>query len=260
MREHTEKALKVFKIPSQSVWRSFELEILEKIRDSRGLLNPVLEIGCGDGMFASFLFDTVDAGIDINPRCIERQRLKEHRYGELYCMDACNMSFTGNKYLTVLANCVIEHIDEYEKVISECHRVLQPGGKLVFTVPLSGINKHLISQSDWYIKLRQRQLCHVNLFSADMWADVLRRHGFDNIEVFPYLFGGECYLWDLIDSPFCIGHKRYKVASAYLLLLKMMPEPLQDFIYAWMARILSILFRNRKSGEVCAAAVVAEKR
>jgi len=253
------QALSTYVIPSQSLWRAFELQAATSIRDSRGLEEPILEIGCGDGMFASLLFEKVSDGIDINPKCIERQRSCNHAYGELHCMNACDMSFPDDKYMLAIANCVIEHIEEYEKVIAETHRVLRPGGKFVFTVPLSGMNNYLLSSSPCYINMRQRQLNHLNLFTGDEWVTKLKKQGFENIDVIPYLYGRECRLWDLLDAPVCFGYKRYKVASAYLLLYRIMPPALQNILNKALAGALSLLLRNRRSGDPCAALIVAEK-
>ena len=65
----------IYDIPSLAAWRAAELKALRHCT----FAPPVLEIGCGNGRFASLLFERVDWGIDLNPRemelCAERNAL-----------------------------------------------------------------------------------------------------------------------------------------------------------------------------------------
>jgi ubiquinone/menaquinone biosynthesis C-methylase UbiE len=49
--------------------------------------------------------------------------------------DACNLPYENNFFDVVIACDVFEHINDHLKAISEAHRVLQPNGILLFTVP-----------------------------------------------------------------------------------------------------------------------------
>jgi len=149
MKDELLKTLEIYGIPSQSFWRAFELAKLKELGKSVGFAPPVLEIGCGEGGFSALIFGSIDDGIDINPHCIERCKKKPNVYKRLHCMDARFMRFLENSYQTVFANCVVEHIVDFNKVLADCYRVLVPGGKLVATVPLRKMNNYLLLRTNW---------------------------------------------------------------------------------------------------------------
>lgn len=49
--------------------------------------------------------------------------------------DACNLPHPSNNFNLVMAFDVLEHVEDDHKSLSEIHRVLQPGGHFIFTVP-----------------------------------------------------------------------------------------------------------------------------
>jgi GT2 family glycosyltransferase/ubiquinone/menaquinone biosynthesis C-methylase UbiE len=97
---------------------------------------PILDVGCGNGTFARVLFNgmTLDAGVDQNPREIERARATGC-YQELEVSRIEDMPFTSERFATVYSNCVLEHVADIETALGEIHRVLKPGGALYMTVP-----------------------------------------------------------------------------------------------------------------------------
>jgi len=56
--------------------------------------------------------------------------------GEVRNEDAQNLSFADCSFDLVTSNQVFEHVPDVVKSFAECHRVLKPGGSLLFTVPL----------------------------------------------------------------------------------------------------------------------------
>ena len=96
---------------------------------------PVLDLGCGDGLFASVTFDQpFTAGIDPDPRAIDDAR-KSGCYLSLFRGDAAAMPFADGEFASVVANCSLEHIPDLAGTLSEVHRVLLPGGRFIFSVP-----------------------------------------------------------------------------------------------------------------------------
>ena len=64
--------------------RSFECHILSQ----HPLKHPILDLGCGDGIFASVLFgDMIDVGIDSDIKELERARCA-NKHEELICCGA----------------------------------------------------------------------------------------------------------------------------------------------------------------------------
>jgi SAM-dependent methyltransferase len=96
---------------------------------------PLLDVGCGDGHFAaSCLGTTVDAGVEPNPASAAEAR-RTGAYRGVFVGSAAKLPFPDASFASVVSNCVLEHIPPLDDALSEIGRVLQPGGKLVITVP-----------------------------------------------------------------------------------------------------------------------------
>ena len=89
---------------------------VERYIESRERL---LDIGCGDGYFIR------------RSQCTERYGLDKRMGDEV--TDSLDFPDNHFDYVTMLA--VIEHIADPMALLKEIHRVLKPGGRLVFTTP-----------------------------------------------------------------------------------------------------------------------------
>ena len=209
----------IYDIPSLAAWRAAELKALRQCTFAA----PVLEIGFGNGRFASLLLPRVEWGIDLNPRQIAKCAERNGLYGHLASMDARALKFADGVFATVFANCVMEHIPDLDLVLAECRRVLRPGGALIATVPLIEMNRHLLLASGWYTRLRAEQLQHRNLLAADAWVAALSKAGFSTIRTTPYLSARMCELWDRVDGPLCMGAGPLTLGRAYSFGLRLLP-------------------------------------
>jgi SAM-dependent methyltransferase len=258
VKEYIRQTLPIYLIPSQSLWRALELAKLKEIKSQGGFEAPILEIGCGGGSFSALLFDSIDVGIDINPRSIERCRQINHVYKHILCMDARAMGLGQNMYQTLFANCVLEHISDLDKVLTDGLRLLRPSGKFVATVPLRDMNRFLVLRSPWYAELRRKQLKHENLLTLHEWLERFQRAGFKRISVYPYLSGRVCYYWDLMDSPMCLGYQRYSAYGAFCLAWRVLPLAVKRAYLKGMSNILSRLKRY-DDDTPCAVVLIAQK-
>lgn len=104
-------------------------------RAARALGGRVLEIGVGTGLsLAHYEGCTEVIGIDISAPMIARaqERMPRHPYvKELLQMDAANLDFEDQSFDCVVAQFVITLVENPEKVLSECARVLRPGGEII---------------------------------------------------------------------------------------------------------------------------------
>ena len=257
MRGEMTATLNIYKWPSQAFWRYFELQALKQIDYER----PILEIGCGDGQFSSLVFREIDEAIDVNPRSVEKcRRLANHLYRRVQCVNARELQFSEGGYGTIYANCVMEHIPDIEAVLVGCYRGLRPGGKLVMTVPLTEMNEHMLFPWNWYARVRQHQLVHVNLFTKQEWKELLLTTGFSDIEFRPYLTGKACKFWDTLDSPGCIGFGRYRLAPILGRTFGLVPARLKNQTLTRLSGWLTSKARMNGSQEpACAVVVIARK-
>jgi len=115
---------------------------------------PQLDIGCGDGHFASVTFDRpIDVGIDPWSGPI-RKAARLGAYRRLVLGDAGKMPFPNNFFGSALSNSVLEHIPHVEQVLSEANRVLRSGAPFVFCVP----NPAYYTELDISARLRRLKL------------------------------------------------------------------------------------------------------
>lgn len=108
------------------------------------LAAPVLDLGCGDGHFASVAVPgPVRAGIDPGWSCLREARARGH-YTVLAQALGDRLPFPDGAFATVVSNCVLEHIPQVEPVLAEVSRVLQPDGTFVCTVVSQRFPEYLL--------------------------------------------------------------------------------------------------------------------
>lgn len=99
---------------------------------------PILDLGCGDGMFGSILFDAepggITFGIDLRLNDI-KEASETGTYRMLQVADIQRLPFADNSIGSIFSNSVFEHLEDIDAALSEAARVLKPGGKLVLTSP-----------------------------------------------------------------------------------------------------------------------------
>lgn len=179
-------------MPSQALWRAIEAKLLRSL----GLKFPLLDLGCGDGVFASAVLAGRPGevvGLDLEEAALQKAA-RTGTYRIVCLADARGLPFQDEQFATVLSNCVLEHIPSVEQVLSEIARVLRPGGLLVFTVPTEKFTEYLCVPDVSSPKERReiaewlnRRLDHRNLWSVERWEKELERCGLRLLSVRPYL-------------------------------------------------------------------------
>lgn len=142
---------------------------------------PIYDVGCGDGHFASLTFDNkLDVGLD--PwRFSMREAKKYNAYKSLVEADGARSPFPSNYFASGLSNSVLEHIPHIDAVLAETARVLKPNAPFYFCVPNTryftelSISKVLGKPyENWFRKISR--VHHAD--EPDVWEQRLERAGF----------------------------------------------------------------------------------
>jgi SAM-dependent methyltransferase len=153
------------------------------------LPTPQLDIGCGDGHFASLVFDgPVDFGIDPWDAPI-REAAHRKCYRSVVQGDAGMLPFPDDHFGSAFSNSVLEHIPHVRNVLREAARVLKPGAPFLFCVP----NRRYLSElsipgmlswagfpslgnayTDWF--RRMSRVHHAQ--PPEVWGNWLKEAGF----------------------------------------------------------------------------------
>ena len=150
---------------------------------------PTLDVGCGDGHFASVTFDhPLQVGIDPWEGPI-REAARRTAYHLLVIGDAGRSPFPNGYFASALSNSVLEHIPQVEIVLAETARVLRPGAPFAFCVPnhqfLGSLSVGracdkigLCALGDRYRSFFNRIARHVNCNPPEVWQARLEAAGF----------------------------------------------------------------------------------
>jgi ubiquinone/menaquinone biosynthesis C-methylase UbiE len=151
-------------------------------RAARNVGARILEVGVGTGLsFDDYDATTEITGIDISGPMIARaqQRLKSGRYPfvkELTVMDAHALAFSDRTFDCVVGQFVITLVEGLERVLSECARVLRPGGQIVLVNHLYS-ERGLAAAVERLLAQKARKLGLRPEFPFQRLADWAQAHG-----------------------------------------------------------------------------------
>lgn len=205
------KFLRIFleKLPAfQALFRAVEAEVIA----SYDFKEPILDVGCGDGVFSEVLLGKGKKiiGVDLDERALKEAE-KRKIYQKLIKADAKNLPFPSGSFASVLANSSLEHIENLAPVLNEVYRVLKRGGFLVLSAPSEKRRQYFILG-----EIENSFFKHLNCWSGRTWSSCLKQIGFKQVS---YQYAGSlplCRVGDLL-SPFgLIGAIERKIFGHYL--------------------------------------------
>jgi SAM-dependent methyltransferase len=169
---------------AHSFWRAQEFSLLHQHKAE--LSAPIADFGCGDGSFAAVLFDALDFGIDIDPEALAIAA-QFGIYRNLVHADAQCIPLPDESIGSVFSNSVLEHVNDPEAAVREISRILRPGGRFLFTVPVKQFERDLTL---WFGARESAQVnsdyYHRNLLEVEGWQSLLLRHGLESVLVREY--------------------------------------------------------------------------
>jgi 2-polyprenyl-3-methyl-5-hydroxy-6-metoxy-1,4-benzoquinol methylase len=163
-----------------------------------GADDSVLEVGCGTAALASAIArrgaSVVATDVSLRWLVLAGKRLAEEGAVrvELLACAAEALPFEDESFSLVAAGDVVEHVDDPERFVAECARVLRPGGLLFLATPNRfslGLEPHVRlwgvgflprRLAEPYVQaFRHTSYSHVRLLSARSLARLLADHGLD---------------------------------------------------------------------------------
>jgi tocopherol O-methyltransferase len=179
--------------------RQAQIDLIEEVLKWSGDFSidrpqDILDVGCGIGGSSLYLAEKFGArvtGITLSP--VQANRAKERARGaglqaktDFQVANALNIPFPDNSFDLVWSLESGEHMPDKVKFLQECHRVLKPGGKLIFVTwchrpttpetPLTAAEqKHL---QDIY-----RVYCLPYVISLPEYVEIVEQGGFKDLRV-----------------------------------------------------------------------------
>jgi len=205
--------------------RYLECRLLERLPFKA----PILDIGCGDGLFAHILFSQkIDTGVDMNS--LELARARElGAYDKLIHAHGDSIPEPSGSYKTVISNSVLEHIPDLGPVFREIHRLLSPGGILCMTVPTpcfesnTVINRFLTLLGLRELAAQYRRFCskfiwrQYHYHSLAGWEEMVTEFGFKVLQSSTYDSSSICLINDFLYPFGMVGLLNKKLFNRWVL-------------------------------------------
>jgi SAM-dependent methyltransferase len=177
-------------------------------QDLLPLREPVLDLGCGDGHFASVALPRpLAAGVDPVAGVLREARERgAYRLVARSLGDA--LPFPDETFGTVISNSVLEHIPDVDPVLAEVGRVLCRGQRFIFCVPSDAFSDllffthlfrrlHLEGLARAYKRAFNRISRHYHCDGPGPWQDRLAAAGLQIADSFTYFSERAQYALDL---------------------------------------------------------------
>lgn len=159
---------------------------------------PLLDVGCGDGLFASIAFDDVEVwGIDIDAK-EGRWAAASRAYSQVILGDVTKARLPQSFFETCVANCSLEHVPRLDLALSNIKSSLRPGGRAYMFVPNRDWARYLLSTRTLE-KLGMATLArtlqdsidhffkHHHLYDQEGWRKIVADAGLKVVAVDPVL-------------------------------------------------------------------------
>lgn len=215
--------------PSLGLWRAAEVAVLREQTYER----PILDLGCGDGLVTSMVLPRVEIGVDPEAKPLA-QAQERSIYDHLIALPVEKSQIPHESISTVFSNSVLEHIPQLDTVLETVAQVLKPGGKLIFTAPTEAFSEWLALPIASYATWRNQQLCHLNLWPVEQWAQHLERVGLEIEEVRPYLRRELVSTWDGLELVQQISIAKRRVFGVFW---RRIPASVMDNMAQWAASL-----------------------
>lgn len=198
---------------------------LAALRDYR-LAGPILDVGCGDGLFAKIAFDGAEVwGIDIDAK-EGRWAQASRAYSQIVLGDITKAKLPAGFFGSCVANCSLEHVPDLQAALATIAGSLQPGADAILFVP----NKVWASKfmtvravratfGDRIAKLLQDGIdeffAHRHLHDEQGWRDEIEKSPLRLKEIRPVLSTSTTLAFEALLIPSLAGYLNKKLTSRW---------------------------------------------
>ncbi len=164
----------------------------------------VLDAGCGDGEFLTFLraLGYRVSGIDVSVAAVEKARERCPGADLQVASLEERLPFADAAFDAVWCTEVLEHLFDVHAMLAECNRVLKNPGALLLTTPYHGLVKNLAITLVGFDRHFNPELSHIRFFTRTTLGGCLGRAGFT-----PIAWRGIGRKWPLWKSFFVVAAK-----------------------------------------------------
>ena len=147
-------------------------------------LGKTVELGCGTGIFTELIIPKtmhlVATDLSNELLALARKRLNNHPKVVIQKENCMATSFTPDAFDSVFMANLIHVVENPDKVLQECHRVLRKGGMLII-VTYTNVGMHLLDKIKLglrFIKAWGKPPKHTHIFSPERLAALMENSGF----------------------------------------------------------------------------------
>jgi methionine biosynthesis protein MetW len=177
-------AKKIDSKPS-NYYQNLRLEMLPYIPKTA---KNILELGCGEGMFGSYLRENMSAkvsGIEIETKFATKAK---KNLDKVYIGDAelIIKKLPDNSFDVIVVNDVLEHMVDPYSVLKEAKRILRKGGVVVSSIPNMRnfhVMYHLVRGGQWeYVESGILDRTHLRFFTQKSIRNMYERLGYEVVK------------------------------------------------------------------------------
>ena len=189
---------------------------------------PILDVGCGDGLFARLAYPDKQAwGIDVNPSEVSRAQATSS-YATLICGNISRVDLPASFFGSAIANCSLEHVPDLDGALANIRGTLRYGAPFVLIVPTPDWTRRLAfvealgavgltGLAKAYGDALDRVFSHIHLYGVEEWTTRLARAGFEDVRAEPIVSRKTSWAFDVLLYPSLIGYFTKKLTGRWVL-------------------------------------------
>jgi 2-polyprenyl-3-methyl-5-hydroxy-6-metoxy-1,4-benzoquinol methylase len=187
---------------------------------------PILDVGCGDGLFASIAYSRAEVwGIDIDAK-EGRWAFASRAFSQIILGDITRASLPSSFFATCVANCSLEHVPRIDLALKNILESIRPGAMAFVFVPnvnwaaqflsvrlldrlgARGLARKLQGAVDDVFK-------HHHLYDQAGWQKIVTAAGFEVLEIKPVLSTATTVAFEMFLLPSLAGLLNKKMTTRW---------------------------------------------